>query len=133
MIVRTLWTVDAMAQAMRATRAGALPQSIPGISIDTRTITPGEAFFAIKGDNRDGHDFVMAALEAGAGLAVIAAHRRENFPDRAPLIVVAEVLEGLRDLARAARARTRANIIAVTGSVGKTGTKEALRLALSRS
>src|SRR5205823_12632053 len=96
-------------------------------------ISPGEAFFAIKGDNRDGHDFVTAALEAGAGLAVIAAHKRGNFPDRAPLVIVADVLEGLRDLARAARARTRAKIIAVTGSVGKTGTKEALRLALSRS
>ena len=122
-----------MLGAMRATGAGALPPSIMGLSIDTRTISPGEAFFAIKGDNRDGHDFVTAALEAGAGLAVIAAHKRGNFPDRAPLVVVADVLEGLRDLARAARARTRAKIIAVTGSVGKTGTKEALRLALSRS
>src|SRR6266436_510532 len=130
---RPLWSVEAMLGAMRATGAGALPASVMGLSIDTRTIAPGEAFFAITGDNRDGHDFVTAALEAGAGLAVIAAHRRENFPDRAPLIVVADVLEGLRDLARAARVRTRANIIAVTGSVGKTGTKEALRLALSRS
>ena len=57
-----LWTVEAMAAAMRAARAGALPPSIPGISIDTRTIAPGEAFFAIRGDNRDGHDFVAAAL-----------------------------------------------------------------------
>ena len=133
MIDRPLWSVEAMLGAMRATGAGALPRSVMGLSIDTRTIAPGEAFFAIKGDNRDGHDFVTAALEAGAGLAVIAAHKRGNFPDRAPLVVVADVLEGLRDLARAARARTRAKIIAVTGSVGKTGTKEALRLALSRS
>ena len=133
MIDRPLWSVEAMLGAMRATGAGALPRSVMGLSIDTRTISPGEAFFAIKGDNRDGHDFVTAALEAGAGLAVIAAHKRGNFPDRAPLVVVADVLEGLRDLARAARARTRAKIIAVTGSVGKTGTKEALRLALSRS
>src|SRR5438067_8330188 len=133
MIDRPLWSGEAMLGAMRATGAGAVPRSIMGLSIDTRTIALGEAFFAINGDNRDGHDFVTAALEAGAGLAVIAAHKRGNFPDRAPLVVVADVLEGLRDLARAARVRTRAKIIAVTGSVGKTGTKEALRLALSRS
>src|SRR5262249_13654902 len=127
---RPLWSLEAMLGAMRATGVGALPAAVMGLSIDTRTIAPGEAFFAIKGDNRDGHDFVTAALEAGAGLAVVAAHKREKVPDRTPLILVADVLEGLRDLARA---RTRGKIIAVTGSVGKTGTKEALRLALSRS
>ena len=132
MTSQALWTVDAMTAAMRAARAGALPSSIPGISIDTRTIAPGEAFFAIKGDNRDGHDFVQAALKAGAGLAVIAADRRANFPADAPLLVVADVLEGLRALSRAARARSQAKIVGVTGSVGKTSTKEALRLALGR-
>src|SRR5712691_13082236 len=132
MIARPLWTVETMAQAMRATRVGALPQSIPGISIDTRTVAAGEAFFAIKGDNRDGHEFVPAALEAGAGLAVVSADKRKGFPADSPLLVVADVLEGLRDLARAARARSPAKIVGVTGSVGKTGTKEALRLALGR-
>jgi UDP-N-acetylmuramoyl-tripeptide--D-alanyl-D-alanine ligase len=127
-----LWTTDAMTAAMRAAHAGALPSSIPGISIDTRTVQRGEAFFAIKGDNRDGHDFVAAALQAGAGLAVVAADRRDHFPKDAPLLVVAEVLDGLRDLARAARARSPAKIIGVTGSVGKTSTKEALRLTLSK-
>src|SRR6516225_6555235 len=68
---RPLWAVEAMVAAMRAARNGPLPPSVPGISIDTRTIAPGEAFFAIKGDNRDGHDFVAAALAAGAGLAVV--------------------------------------------------------------
>ena len=121
---RPLWAVEAMVAAMRAARNGRLPPSVPGISIDTRTIAPGEAFFAIKGDNRDGHDFVEAALAAGAGLAVVAADRRESFPKDAPLLIVADVLEGLRDLARASRARARAKIVAVTGSVGKTGTKE---------
>ncbi len=53
-----LWTVDAMAEAMGAERQGALPQSISGLSIDSRTMGPGEAFFAIAGDHRDGHDFV---------------------------------------------------------------------------
>jgi UDP-N-acetylmuramoyl-tripeptide--D-alanyl-D-alanine ligase len=127
-----LWTTDAVAAAMRATRSGSLPPSIPGISIDTRTIKPGEAFFAIKGDNRDGHDFVAAALQAGAGLAVVAAERRDSLPKDAPLLVVPDVLAGLCDLARAARTRSPAKIIGVTGSVGKTGTKEALRLTLGK-
>ena len=127
-----LWTIDAMARAMRAERSGALPQSISGLSIDTRTIAPGDAFFAIQGDNRDGHQFVAAALAAKAGVAVVAADRRGDFPADAPLLVVPDVLQGLRDLAAAARERTPAKVIAVTGSVGKTGTKEALRLALSK-
>ena len=68
-----LWTVEAMARAMGAARGGALPASVNGISIDSRSIGAGDAFFAIKGDNRDGHEFVSAALKAGAGLAVVAA------------------------------------------------------------
>jgi UDP-N-acetylmuramoyl-tripeptide--D-alanyl-D-alanine ligase len=127
-----LWTLDAMAAAMRAERRGALPQSISGISIDSRSIAPGEAFFAIHGDNRDGHEFVPGALAAKAGLAVVAADRRASFPSDAPLLVVPNVLAGLRDLAVAARARTKAKVIGITGSVGKTSTKEALRLALSK-
>ena len=127
----SLWTVDAMAAAMRAEKTGALPAELPGLSIDSRGIGKGEAFFAIKGDNRDGHDFVEAALKSGAGLAVVARERRPQFPADAPLLMVGDVLEALRDLARAARARSRAKVIAVTGSVGKTSTKEALRLALS--
>ena len=127
-----LWTVEAMANVMRAARTGPLPHSIPGISIDTRTIARGEAFFAIRGDNRDGHDFAAAALEAGAGLAVVAADKRHAFPADAPLLVVSDVLDGLRDLATSGRARSQAKIVGVTGSVGKTGTKEALRLALGK-
>jgi len=125
-----LWIVEAMAAAMRADKRGALPVDVSGLSIDTRTIAKGEAFFAIKGDSRDGHEFVEAALKAGGGLAVVARAQAGRFAD-APLLIVDDVLEALRDLARAARARTKAKVIAVTGSVGKTGTKEALRLALS--
>ena len=125
-----LWTAEAMAAAMHADRQGALPTVITGVSIDTRTVAPGEAFFAIKGDSRDGHDFVKAALAAGA-IAVVARERRAQFAVDAPLLVVDDVLEGLRDLGRAARRRSAARIVAVTGSVGKTSTKEALRLALS--
>ena len=126
-----LWTLSDMAAAMRADTLGALPEGIDGISIDTRTLGKGDAFFAIQGDNRDGHDFVEGALKAGAGVAVVARNKRDRFAADAPLLLVDDVLEGLRDLARAARARSQAKIIAVTGSVGKTGTKEALRLALS--
>jgi UDP-N-acetylmuramoyl-tripeptide--D-alanyl-D-alanine ligase len=120
-----------MAATMGAQPRGALPDSVTGISIDSRTIVAGQAFFAIKGDTHDGHDFVAAALARGAGLAVVAADRLPAMPADAPMLVVDDVLDGLRDLARAARARSPARIVAVTGSVGKTSTKEALRLALS--
>ena len=93
-----LWTTDAMATAMAAARQGALPPSISGISIDSRTIASGEAFFAIA-DRRDGHEFVAPALAAHAGLAVVAADRREQFAPETPLLVVPDVLAGLRDLA----------------------------------
>jgi UDP-N-acetylmuramoyl-tripeptide--D-alanyl-D-alanine ligase len=131
MTPRALWDVDTMAGAMGAERAGALPQSVSGLSIDSRTLVPGDAFFAIT-DRRDGHDFVAPALAAGAALAVVAADRRVEFANAAPVLVVPDVLAGLRELAAAARARSRAKVIGVTGSVGKTGTKEALRLALSK-
>ena len=125
-----LWTVSAMAQAMRASIHGALPEAVTGLSIDSRTIAAGEAYFAIKGDVHDGHDFVMAALKAGAALAVVETAQRGKFVSDAPLLVVDDVLAALVDLARAARARLNAQVIAVTGSVGKTSTKEALRRVL---
>jgi UDP-N-acetylmuramoyl-tripeptide--D-alanyl-D-alanine ligase len=148
------WTVAAMAEAMGAERAGALPRDVTSISIDSRTVAPGAAFFAIKGDTHDGHDFVAAALKRGAALAVVGRHwqrgapapspplggegRGEGPPPQAqtrdaPLLIVDDVLAALRDLARAARARSQAKIVAVTGSVGKTSTKEALALALASS
>jgi UDP-N-acetylmuramoyl-tripeptide--D-alanyl-D-alanine ligase len=129
--MNALWTVQAMAEAMAATHTGPLPESVNGLSMDTRTLAPGEAFFAIQGEARDGHDFVEAALKNGAGLAVVAAGKRDGMPKDAPLLIVPDVLEGLRALARAARARSGAKFIGVTGSVGKTSTKEALRLALA--
>jgi UDP-N-acetylmuramoyl-tripeptide--D-alanyl-D-alanine ligase len=130
MTAQPLWTLDAMAQAMGAKRTGALPVSVNGISIDSRSIGAGDAFFAIKGDNRDGHEFVPAALKGGAGVAVVSNDWHSSDIDNASFLRVPDVLEGLRALARAARARLDAKVIGVTGSVGKTGTKEALRLAL---
>jgi UDP-N-acetylmuramoyl-tripeptide--D-alanyl-D-alanine ligase len=125
-----LWTSGAMAAAMRAQVSGAVPEAVSGLSIDSRSIAPGEAYFAIKGDVHDGHAFVAAALQAGAALAVVETAQRGKFANDAPLLVVNDVLAGLVDLARAARARLEAQVIAVTGSVGKTSTKEALRRVL---
>jgi UDP-N-acetylmuramoyl-tripeptide--D-alanyl-D-alanine ligase len=131
MIERGLWGVAAMARAMGAERSGSLPLAVSGISIDSRTIVAGEAFFAISGTSHDGHDFVAAALQAGATVAIVSASKRSIIPDSAPLLMVTDVLAGLTELARAARARSRAKVIGVTGSVGKTSTKEALRIALA--
>ncbi len=133
MTARALWTVEAMANAMGAERQGKLPQSISGVAIDSRSVARGEAFFAIRGEHRDGHDFVVDALAAKATLAVVATERRTQFRADAPLLVVPDVLVALQALAGAARARMQGKVIGVTGSVGKTGTKEALRLALSKN
>jgi UDP-N-acetylmuramoyl-tripeptide--D-alanyl-D-alanine ligase len=129
-MTQQLWSIAAMAEAMGAERVGPLPEGITGISIDSRTIAPGEAYFAIKGDVHDGHAFVEAALNNGGGVAVVAQSHRAGFSDGRPLLVVPDVLAGLVDLAKASRTRSQAKIIAVTGSVGKTSTKEALRTAL---
>ncbi len=127
-----LWTVEKMAAAMRARVDGVTAQDISGISIDSRTLGSGDAFFAIAGDNRDGHEFVDAASKNGAALSVVAADKRDQLPADGRYLIVDDVLEALRDLAKAARARTDAKVFGVTGSVGKTSTKEALHLALSR-
>jgi UDP-N-acetylmuramoyl-tripeptide--D-alanyl-D-alanine ligase len=127
MIRPPLWTSDAMTEAMAASRSGALTREVFDISIDSRTLMPGDAYFAIKGDVHDGHDFVAAALNAGAAFAVVDRSHRTHFAADAPLLVVDDVLEALRSLARAARARLAGKVVAVTGSVGKTSTKEALR------
>ncbi|GGB36654.1 UDP-N-acetylmuramoyl-tripeptide--D-alanyl-D-alanine ligase [Roseibium aquae] len=128
-----LWTREAFVAGAGGTPQGQVPDAVLGISIDSRTLQPGEAFFAIKGDRFDGHDFVASALENGAAVAVISADRLGGLPADGRYLVVDDPLEALRRLAVAARQRSRARIVAVTGSVGKTGTKEALRLALSPS
>lgn len=99
-----------------------------GVSIDSRTIQPGELFVALK-DVRDGHDFVAAALAKGAAAALVS-HVPDGVAADAPLLVVPDVLRALEDLGRAARARTRARVVGITGSVGKTSTKEMLRAIL---
>jgi UDP-N-acetylmuramoyl-tripeptide--D-alanyl-D-alanine ligase len=130
--MNVLWTAEALASAMSARISGAPARDITGVSIDSRTVAPGEAFFAIKGDRVDGHDYVTKALARGAGVAVVAAERLAAMPTGAPLMTVPDVFEALRATARAARARSTAKVIAVTGSAGKTGTKDALKLVLAR-
>lgn len=129
-----LWTTRDMIAAMAGRPVGTLPEGITGISIDSRSIQPGEAFFAIKGDRVDGHDYASMAMANGAALLVVSEARLPAMGRlTVPMIVVEDVLAALVKLGIAARARSRAQIIAVTGSVGKTTTKEMLRQVLAPS
>lgn len=129
-----LWESDALIASINGRPVGNMPEGITGISIDTRTLKKGDAYFAIKGDVHDGHKFVSAAMSAGAGIAIVAEEKLVALGHiTGPIIVVRDVLNAMRKLGEAARARTKAQIIAVTGSVGKTTTKEMLRTALSAS
>ncbi|MEM1047988.1 MAG: UDP-N-acetylmuramoylalanyl-D-glutamyl-2,6-diaminopimelate--D-alanyl-D-alanine ligase [Pseudomonadota bacterium] len=129
-----LWTVEAVVAATGGRLQGSARDPIGGISIDSRTVAPGDAFFAIRGDRFDGHDFIGAALDAGAGLAVAASDRAGDIDvSKGPVLIVDDVLVALERLGQRARGRMNGPVIAITGSVGKTGTKEALRLALEPS
>jgi len=123
-----------MADAMGATLEGAIGNQVDGVSIDTRTLEAGDAYFAVKGDVHDGHKFVAHAHAAGAAVCVVAHNMRETLSgELGTLLIVDDVLVALEKLGQAARQRTSAKIVAVTGSVGKTTTKEALRTALGAS
>ena len=129
-----LWTTEDMIAAMAGRPFGTLPEGITGISIDSRSIAPGEAFFAIKGDRVDGHDYASMAMANGASLLVVSEARLPAMGRlTVPMIVVEDVLAALGRLGLASRQRSKARIIAVTGSVGKTTTKEMLRHVLSPS
>jgi UDP-N-acetylmuramoyl-tripeptide--D-alanyl-D-alanine ligase len=127
-----LWTVDDLVAATRGDLIGVPRLPLNGVSIDSRAVAPGDIFVAIKGEHHDGHDFAAAALTAGAGLAVVS-RAGEEMKGAGPLLLVADPLRALEDLGCAARRRSNAQIVAITGSVGKTSTKEALKLALSAS
>lgn len=117
----TLWT---SAEAMKITGGATGAWSVSGLSIDTRTLKKGDLFIALKGEHGDGHAYVALALEKGAAAALV-----DHVPDGVPAercLVVKDTLKGLQDLGRAARERTGARVIGVTGSVGKTGTKDML-------
>jgi len=125
----TLWTRDA---AVAAT--GGQPHGrdwfASGVVIDSRRVGPGDLFVALPGERVDGHDFVARALQDGAAAALVS-RRPDGLGDDAPLLLVADVLDSLATLGRAARTRSSARIAAVTGSVGKTGSKEMLAAALA--
>src|SRR5215213_2958527 len=128
-----LWTADELVAASGGKLIGAVSKPLNGVSIDTRTIASGDIFVAIKGETHDAHEFVAKALTAGAGLAIVS-RVTEEMKAAGPLLVVDnDPLEGLEKIGRASRARSQARIVAVTGSVGKTSTKEMLRVALAAS
>jgi UDP-N-acetylmuramoyl-tripeptide--D-alanyl-D-alanine ligase len=125
-----LWTAD---QAADATGGSSTADwAATGVSIDSRSLAPCDLFVALRGPNHDGHDFVEGAFQQGAAAAMVD-HDVPGVPATAPLLRVTDTVAGLGALGAAARKRARARIVAVTGSVGKTGTKEALRVALGGS
>jgi len=121
-MTKPLYTLEAVLAATGGSSSLDPATPINSISIDSRELGPDGLFVAIKGDRFDGHDFVDQALENGAVAALVSRGGGER------RILVADALAGLRDLARTARARSRANVVGVTGSVGKTTTKEAIRV-----
>ena len=125
-----LWTSATVRAATSG--ASAVPWAATGVSIDSRTTRRGDLFVALCGPRFDGHDFVACALHNGAAAAMVARRPGAAAPDT-PLIVVDDTLDGLVALGAAARTRlsTGVRVIAVTGSAGKTGTKDALRLMLA--
>ena len=123
-----LWTAAEAAAATGGSASGDWTAS--GVSIDTRSLRPGDLFVALRGESRDGHAFVAEALARGAAAALVGS-RPPGVAADAPLLEVGDTLAGLEALGRAARTRSAARIAAGTGSVGKTGTKEALRHVLS--
>jgi UDP-N-acetylmuramoyl-tripeptide--D-alanyl-D-alanine ligase len=123
-----LWTSRVAAAATGGRTAG--DWRATGVSIDSRTLARGDLFVALVGPSLDGHEFVAAALARDAAAAVVSRRPPADVDDR-KLLMVADTMKALEDLGRAARGRTAAKICAVTGSAGKTGVKEAIRLALS--
>ena len=128
-----LWTGLGLVAPLRARVVGTVPAAVTGVSIDTRSLQPGDLYCAIAGENSDGHAYLAAAFAAGAAAALVDEAHADALRGLGPLYVVHDVLDALVALGCAARARTAARMIAVTGSVGKTSTKEALRLALTPS
>jgi len=123
-----LWT-SAEAQEATGGKLAGRPWGASGVSIDSRTLEAGDLFVALAGPVHDGHDHVISALATGAAAALV--HKvPEGIAADAPLLLVEDTLEALRSLGAASRDRTSAKVVGVTGSVGKTGTKEMLKLAL---
>ena len=116
--MKPIWTSDRLVTALGGSVSGAIPD-ISGVSIDTRTLQPGDLFVALTGDSRDGHAFVRAAFDKGAAAALINVAHHAELQNTGPVIAVEDTLDSLRHLGIAARERSSARICAVTGSVGK--------------
>jgi UDP-N-acetylmuramoyl-tripeptide--D-alanyl-D-alanine ligase len=129
------WTVEEVARALGVAPPGGLDPvaRLAGVSINSRTVARGELFVAIHGARHDGHNFVVAALEAGASAGVVGGDRLSRYaePHRSKLFAVPDTLVALQDLAQAVRARWGRRLAAVTGSAGKTTTKEILAALLA--
>ena len=121
-----LWSSDEVARALGAVIAA--PFEANGVTFDSRAVGKGDLFFALKGETTDGHGFVPEAMKRGAAAAVVS---RDVENAGGTLIRVPDTLKALEGLGRAARRRSNARIASVTGSVGKTSTKDALRAMLS--
>jgi UDP-N-acetylmuramoyl-tripeptide--D-alanyl-D-alanine ligase len=126
-----LWTQAELSAALGAAPSSPLTSAVNGVSIDSRTLESGDLFFAIRGDAHDGHDHVARAFEAGAAAAVVSRERAPQLGPLGPLFAVEGTLSAMERLGVAARVRSKARIVAVTGSVGKTTAKEMLRAMLT--
>jgi UDP-N-acetylmuramoyl-tripeptide--D-alanyl-D-alanine ligase len=124
-----LWTQSELTPVL-GTPSAPLAAAVCGVSIDSRTLSPGDLFIAIKGETHDGHDHIARAFEAGAAAAVVARQRAASLPALGPVFAAEDTLHAMERLGIAARVRSPANIVAVTGSVGKTTAKEMLRTML---
>jgi UDP-N-acetylmuramoyl-tripeptide--D-alanyl-D-alanine ligase len=122
-----LWTGLELVAPMQARVLGPRVPAVHGVSIDTRTLQPGDLFFAIRGEANDGHAFVEKAFEKGAAAAVVDEAHADALKSFGTLFVVHDVLRAMEDLGRAARRRMTGMVVAITGSVGKTSTKEMLK------
>jgi UDP-N-acetylmuramoyl-tripeptide--D-alanyl-D-alanine ligase len=129
------WTIEEVARALGVRPPGGVDSlaRLAGVSINSRTLARGELFVAIHGPRHDGHDFVVAALEAGALAGVVAADRLSGYdePYRSKLLAVSDTLASLQNLAQAVRTGWGRRLAAVTGSAGKTTTKEILAALLA--
>jgi len=119
-----LWTSEEIVRATGGAASAAF--EVTGVTFDSREVGPGDLFIAMPGTVHDGHEFVDKAMAAGAAGLVV------SRPVDHPHVLVGDTARALQDLGRAARERAQACIIGVTGSVGKTSTKEALYAALDR-
>ena len=125
---KIIWDKDSLKEALGVTVDETV--RISGLSIDTRTLLPGDLFLAIKGEKTDGHKFVHLAVQKGASACLV--EKEVEGVQKERQIIVPDVLKALNQLAQISRKRTKALVVGVTGSSGKTTTKEMLKACLSK-